>query len=244
MVTTYRMALAWAAVPLTMSAALEPSASELPEQEAIVIEGRVIEAETEAPPSQSVVVRYQEHGEDGHEPVLVDTGHAGEFRFEFREAGMGKFGLLSVREPGYNSALLVWRMPTDTDVVLRLSKPVAIYGTIVNASGLPVSGAMVKWSMKHDGRLASGAGTADENGSFRVIVPNKTNVPRIAAWAGHYAPTKVSFSYDDSDKPVTILHTLESVRDRESSPVRHGDDDRYLQDWINEILSSQEPSSR
>ena len=145
---------------------------------------------------------------------------------------------------GYNSALLAWPVPADTDVVLRLSKPVAIYGTVVNTSGLPVSGAMVKWSMKHDGRLASGVGTADENGSFRVLVPNKTDVPRIAAWADYYAPTKVSFSYDGNDKPVTILHTLESMRDRESSLLLHSDDDRYLQDWIDEILSGHEPPSR
>ena len=230
MAIRYRVPLVWAAVVLA-TLATDQLCAELRGQET-VIEGQVIEAATNEPRA-SVEVQYREY-EGDHEPVSATTSHDGRFRFELAN-GMGQFGLLYVHQPGYNSALWTWPGPVDSNVVLRLTKPVAIYGAIVNSSGLPVSGARLKWSMRHEGRLASGVGTASQDGTFLLHVPNR-NALRIAAWADLYAPTEVAFSYDANAVEPTVLRTLESVR--ALAPDQRADE-KYLRDWINEILSDQ-----
>ena len=232
------IALVWATV-FTVAAGAQLSAAEMPGQE-VVIQGHVVDAEMQQPPREPVTVTYREHGGADHEPVFAETDSTGRFRFAFEETGMGQFGLLSVRELGYNSALQVWPVPVDTDVVLYLSKPVGLHGTIVNESGMPASGARVKWSMTHDGRLASGVGAVNEEGFFHVYVPSRTDNLRIAAWADYYAPARAHYTFDvDGGAPQpTVLRTLESRAWMKS--VEGGVNDRYLQDWVDEILLAQD----
>ena len=232
----HRKALIWAPVASLMVAGAALAGQE------VAVEGRVVIDETESRPAQSITVQYQELGDGDHAPVSRRTDNDGKFRFEFpRDSDIGKYGLISVRARGYTPALLAWPVPIDTRVVLRLSRPVEIHGTIVNTSRLPVRGTRLKWSTEHDGRWATGMATAHQDGYFHLHVPN-TNDLRIAAWADYYAPTAVAYSPADQDPPPTILRTLESLVDRDRS-----DDDRYLQDWIGEILAardSEEPSAR
>ena len=238
----YITVLVWAAALLTTTAAQEP------------IKGHVVDATRgEAPPSDPVEVHYREHGiTDGS--VSTHTGGDGEFTLDL-PGGWGKSGLLYVREPEYNSAVLRWP-PVDRKVVLRLTKPIPIYGRLVNTSGLAVSGARLKWRMAYDGRLTSGTAAADQDGSFYVLIPGKpveSEALRLAAWADLHAPTKVEFSYTDHEKPDTVLRTLEDVRgDRVGIQIPRDLEDDYIQDWIDEILSqhdrideilSQEPAT-
>ena len=227
--STDSAAFAWAVAALLTTTAAA--------QEAVEINGTVVDADTEEAPREGVRVWYEEFGAV-YEPVFADTENTGGFTFDL-VGGMGKFGLLSVREPGYNSAVLGWPVPADTDIVFRLSKPIRIYGKLVNASGVPVSGAMLKWSMPHDDRLTSGTGIAEQDGTFGMLVPGKSDALRLAAWADLYASTKIAaFSYDsDEAPPPTVLKTLENMRGDAKA------DDQYLQDWIDEILSSQEPAT-
>lgn len=223
------MALVWVAALFSTASA----------QEANVIEGLVIDTTEEAPPSVPVVVWYEEYGVD-HEPVSARTDAGGEFRLALPD-NLGEFGLLSVREPGYNSAVLRWPAAIDRDIVLRLTKPTPIYGKLVNASGLPVSDAMLKWRMAHDGRLTSGTVAVAPDGSFYALVPGKSDALRLVGWARLYAPTQANFSYNANEEPATtILRTLEDVRAGGAAAPIQNEGDEYLQDWIDEILS-QEP---
>ena len=213
------------------------AASAVVAQERIVIDGFVVDAVTEKAPMPPVTVWYEEYG-DEFASVSTSTKDNGWFKLDLPD-GMGKLGLLSVREPGYNSAVLAWPVSPDTRIRLRLSKPVPIYGTITNSSGMAVSGAMLKWSMVHDGRGTSGMGFAERDGSFRVLVPAASDALRIAAWADLYAPTEVVFSYDRETIEPTVLQTLEDVREL---PPNQRADEKYLNDWINDILSSGDPA--
>ena len=205
-------------------------------QKPTVIEGRVVDATVdEAPLRHPVAVWYEESGID-HEPVSTSTGTDGKFRLDLPD-NLGKFGLLYVREIGYNSAVLSWPRPADRDTVLRLTKPILIHGKLANASGVAVSGATLKWRMPFDFRLTSGTATAAADGSFAVLVPSKSDDLRLVAWADLYAPTEADFSYDGERLPITTLTTLEDIRG--GAADRTGDP-QYLQDWIDEILS-QEP---
>ena len=228
----YITALVWAAVLFTTMSAQEP----------IVIEGRVVDAteKAETPPRDSVVVWYEEYGID-HEPVFTRTGEKGKFKLNL-PGNLGKLGLLSVREPEYNSAVRRWPAAIDRDLVLRLTKPIPIYGRVVNASGLAVSGTMLKWRMAHDGRLTSGVVAAAPDGSFDLLVPSKSDALRLVAWAHLYAPTEADFSYNASEKlaTTTTLRTLEDMRPGGAAAQIRDEGDQYLQDWIDEILS-QEP---
>ena len=153
-------------------------------------------------------------------------------RFKFKlEAGMGKFGLLSVRKQGYNSAFRVWQGLVDMDVEFRLSKPVALYGRIYGRSvdlrrppvndvmvvdnAMVVDNVMVKWSVEHDGRLASGVGAVNEDGVFHLFVPS-TDGLRIAAWADDYLPTKVNYSDNADDPGITYLPRSHHDRTRKT----------------------------
>ena len=180
-------------------------------QKPTVIEGQVVDATAdEAPPIPPVAVWYEESGID-HEPVSTFTGAGGEFRLDLPD-NLGRFGLLYVREIGYNSAVLSWPRPADRDTVLRLTKPILIHGKLANASGVAVSGATLKWRMPFDDRLTSGTATAASDGSFAVLVPGKSDDLRLVAWADLYAPTEADFSYNGEKLPVTTLTTLEDMR--------------------------------
>lgn len=237
------MVLVWA-IAFTVATGVESSTAQALGQRD-VIEGRVVDAETQEPPREPVTVTYQEHGDVDYEPVLADTDPTtGHFQLVL-EPGTGEFGLISVRQPGYNSALLVWPVPVDTDVVMYLSRPVWLRGAIVNESGMPVSGAMVKWSMEHDGRLVSGVQAADSEGFFHVDVPRRADDLRIAAWAEHYVPARASyvFDVDHGEPPPTVLRSLESqlelrraIYARGETVARGETGDRYLEDWVDEIL--------
>ena len=223
-------AIVWAATLLTSAAAQGPN----------VIEGRVVDAteEKEAPPSPPVEIWYEEFGLD-HEPVSAHTDIGGKFKLNL-PGNLGKLGLLSVREPGYNSAMLRWPTAVDRDIVLRLTKPISIYGRLVNSSGKAVSGAKLKWMMPYDGRLTSGMVAAAPDGSFNLLVPSRSDALRVVAWGDLYAPTKAHFSYNVGEKLATT--TLRTLDMRIGVPGAGGGEDQYLQDWIDEILN-QEPAA-
>jgi hypothetical protein len=196
------------------------------------IMGHVIESETGGAPRTSVWVRYDEHdGNVEHRPLYAHTGTYGEFAIQLRPE-MGKFGLLSVREEGYNNALLVWPTPVDRGVVLYLTKPVEIHGRVIDEGGAPVDGSIVKWSMPYQGRLASGVTTVAEDGSFYTLIPEKSDALRIAAWADDYAPTLTTFSHSPDEMTDTVLQTLEKARNSGS----HLDAPDWLRDWVDELL--------
>ena len=201
------------------------------------IRGHVTESETGKPPRTPVRVRYDEHdGDVEHRPLFADTGTYGEFAIQLRP-GMGEFGLLSVREEGYNNALLVWPTPVDRDVVLLLTKPVEIHGRVIDEAGAPVDGSTVKWSMRYQGRLASGVTAVAEDGSFYTLIPEKSDALRIAAWADDYAPTLATFSYSPDELTDTVLQTLEKARDSGS----YLDAPDWLRDWVDELLLERDP---
>lgn len=207
-------------------------------QEQTVIRGQVVDDAAKAPPKDPVVVWYEEFGGD-YEPVHTRTVDGGLFTITL-PIGMGARGLLAVREPGYNTAVLTWPAEVDRDAVLRLFKPVPIYGKVIDASGAPVSGTALKWSMRYDNRLTSGMGHAAQDGTFEMLVPARSEDLRLAAWAELYAPTATDFSYDHEAAPETVLETLESMQ----RDARTFDGEpQYIQDWVNEILASQESTA-
>ena len=112
--------------------------------------------------------------------------------------------------------------------------------------------------MNYNHSLVSDANVVDEDGSFEVYMPAEVRMPkskrslRIAAWADGYAPAGVRFSFSVGEEPQTALRPLSMVRLRilsaDRNPVvgarislRYRETDAtYFQDWINDLISSQE----
>lgn len=228
--TKHITGIIWATALLATTSAQEPT----------VIEGRVVDMTDghEAAPHEPVVVWYAEAGID-HEPISTRTDLDGRFYLDIGE--LGDLGLLYVRETGYNSAVLSWPTPVDRDIVLRLTRPVTVYGRVVNASGMPVSGATLKWGMPFDGRLTSGTAAAAPDGSFAVPVPGMSGELRLVAWADLYAPTEAKYTYKykrdiGEETPVTTMISLEDLRD---DTIGRTGDPQYLREWVDEILAQE-----
>ena len=117
---------------------------------------------------------HQERRAADHEPVSTSTGADGKFRLDLPE-NLGKFGLLYVREIGYNSAVLSRPRPADRDTVLRLTKPIWIRRRLANASGVAVSGATLTWRMPFDDRLTVGHGSCGLEWLVAVLVPGRSD---------------------------------------------------------------------
>ncbi len=140
-----------------------------------LIMGRVVEAESNQPLGGAIVSIRSPINNAGPDPVLTDR-HG---RFVFRDLPTGAYRLYSWKI-GYTSGSYAQRLPTENvgqsgrplvldddqrmgDVVLRLWQHAAIAGTVVDESGEPVVGTVVRAAVR---RVVGGRFTYDWSATF------------------------------------------------------------------------------
>jgi len=99
---------------------------------------------------------------------------------------------LTTRKDGFADTRLLWRLPNGdvipTNYVLRLDRPVAIGGVVLDADGKPVAGAMVGWNhnddpaaqtLPQDHEFGWIEVPTDANGRWRINRIANEMIPRI-----------------------------------------------------------------
>ncbi len=234
-----------------------------------LIMGRVVEAESNRPVGGAIVGIRSAVNNAGTDPVLTDA----QGRFVFRDLPKGAYRLYSWKI-GYTSGSYAQRLPTEDvgqsgrplvleddqrmgDVVLRLWQHAAIAGTVVDESGEPVVGAVVRaavrrvvggrfkydWSATFTGG-ATPTERTDDRGAYRfsalvpgdwlVVVPSVTGaMPRTREPAATPAgPVSLTESSTGGGQWFTGSGTLRG------NPIDVGDAD-YL---LTSLSSSISPS--
>jgi hypothetical protein len=234
-----------------------------------LIMGRVVEAESNQPLGGAIVGIRSSINNAGPDPVLTDP----QGRFVFRDLPKGAYRLYSWKI-GYTSGSYAQRLPTEDvgrsgrplvleddqrmgDVVLRLWQHAAIAGTVVDESGEPVVGAVVRaavrrvvggrfkydWSATFTGG-ATPTERTDDRGMYRfsalvpgdwlVVVPSMSGaVPRVREPAPSVAgPASLTESSTGGGQWFTGSGTLRS------NPIDVGDADYLLTSSSSSITPS------